>query len=237
MAGIHQASQCYGAIRLSQVEARDRLPNAARPRASREPSDGRAPTRDGRVLAWRLFAISSVVIVAAALIYYLTRPPDQAQIDTAVLPVARTATTMRTFTDCSNVNSVTYDIHQPCQAFVLLRGTEPGSAPQLYRAEQGALRAAGWHRSAHPLRFDNDTGNDYAPLSAGWAAPGHQACAMLLNVKAGVAAERVAIFPYNPYDIPPGLYRFYRFAQSADRARTLWVQLIPGFDQNGHAAC
>ncbi len=46
-----------------------------------------------------------------------------------------------------------------------------------------------------------------------------------------------AFFPYAPYDIPRGLYRFYRFAQSADRARTLWVHLIPGYDKNGHAAC
>ena len=59
----------------------------------------------------------------------------------------------------------------------------------------------------------------------------------MLTDSDAVAAERKALFPYDAYDIPRGLYRFYRQAEAADATRTLWVGLIPDADQTGRRVC
>lgn len=178
-----------------------------------------------------------IVIVGVIAIYILTRSPGQEQVSTSVLPVVSGARVERSFTDCSKVNSVTYDPEQPCQAFVLVKNLRFASSSALTARERARLQVGGWRRSARPLYMDNDTGLTFAPRAAGWAAPSHQACAIVVTAAAGVKAEGKVLFPYDRYDIPRGLYRFYRAAKAGALSQTLWVQLIPGYDKNGHPAC
>jgi hypothetical protein len=178
-----------------------------------------------------------IVVVGLIAIYVLTRPPGQRQVSASVLPVASGAQVKRTFTDCSKVNSLTYDPEQPCQAFVLVKSIRFASLSALIAGERARLLASDWRRSALPLLMDNDSGLTYAPRAVSWAAPNHQACAVVVTDAVGVRAEGKVLFPYDAFDMPSGLYRFYRNAKASDQSQTLWVQLIPGSDKNGHPAC
>lgn len=178
-----------------------------------------------------------LVIVGAIVVYLETRPPGQGRVSASVLPVAAGAHVDSTYTDCSKVNSVTYDPREPCQTFVLVRGTGFESLRALYDAQLARLRDVGWRVAPARLLVDNHTGLVYAPRAGSWAAPRHQACAVVLTASDAIAAERKALFPYDPYDIPLGLYRWYRQAQADDATRTLWVGLIPDADQIGRPVC
>jgi hypothetical protein len=178
-----------------------------------------------------------IVIVGAVVAYLETRTPSQGRVSVSVLPLPGGARVESSYTDCSKVNSVTYDPHEPCQTFALDRDPRFASPQALYNAQLSRLHDVDWHVSPARLLVDNHTGLGYAPRSASWTAPRHQACAVVLTDLEGIAAERKALFPYDPYDIPGGLYRFYRRAQVADSTPTLWEAVIPDADQIGRPVC
>lgn len=180
-----------------------------------------------------------VLFVSAGTVglYVETRSPDQGQVSVSVLPLAAGARIIRAYTDCSKVNSVTYEPHEPCQTFALVSSSHFASLHALYRAERSRLRDTGWQSAPTGLLVDNHTGNDMTSRAASWTAPHHQACAVVLTDAQAIPAERKALFPYDPYDILRGLYRYYRQAASANLTRTLWVGLIPDADQIGRRVC
>lgn len=190
--------------------------------------------RSTPVLIW-LSALC--VIVGAVVVYLETRPPGQGRVSASVLPIPVAAGVHSTYADCSKVNAVTYDPREPCQTFALVRGTRFASVEALYSAQLARLRETGWRPAPDKLFVDNHTGLVAAPRAASWTAPHHQACAVVLTVSSGIAAERKALFPYDPYDIPRGLYDFYRQAVAENPAPTLWVGLIPDADQIGRRVC
>jgi hypothetical protein len=172
----------------------------------------RRPTR----VHWIVLA-SLVPVAAGALVFIENRAPGQREVDVGVLAITSAARIATSFVDCTKVNTVSYEAHQPCQDFVLLVDRRAGSLQAFYRSEEARLLGAGWRQTTRRLLLDNDTGTAPAPGGATWAAPRHRACADVITDAAGLAAERKAVFPYDPYDIPHGVYRFYREAKAASR--------------------
>jgi hypothetical protein len=81
---------------------------------------------------------------------------------------------------------------------------------------------------------DYDAANSgMAKASESWVEPAEHACAYVTTDRSGVAAERKALFPYDPYDNPHGVYVFYRKARTAEPRETLWVRLRPP-NRGGH---
>jgi hypothetical protein len=92
----------------------------------------------------RWLGLAAVALAAGATIIYLaTRSTDQAQVSANVLPVVLTAREAATYGDCSKINAVTYDPHNPCQTFVLLQSSHFQSAAAFLTAETRQLRLAG----------------------------------------------------------------------------------------------
>jgi hypothetical protein len=125
------------------------------------------------------------------------------------------------------IDSVAYFADNPCQTFVLLESKRFVSAREFWTAQTRGMRTSGWRHSARQLVDYDGAKSGMASLSESWVAPDHLACAYVTTDGKGVAAETHALFPYDPYDIPHGLYVFYRKAKAAKRSETLWVRLRP----------
>jgi hypothetical protein len=173
------------------------------------------------------FALLIVLLAVGTAIYLLTRSSDQPQVGADVLPVIAKAQRAAAYTDCSRVNSVAYFPGNPCQTFVLIESTRFRSAAAFLAAETRQMIASGWHHSApQPVDYDGAYGN-MASATQSWAARDHRACAYVASVRAGVSAETPEIFPRRSYDVPQGVYDFYRAAKAANPDETLWVRLRP----------
>jgi hypothetical protein len=140
------------------------------------------------------WACVALVVAAAAVAFYLvTRPSDhQPQVSVDLLPIADGARRIDTFVDCSKVNSLAYFTHNPCETFVLVRGSASGSgsAIALLRSEAATLRGDGWvHPTLRPVADYDDVSSAMAPLRDSWVAPGSNACAYVATARAGVLAE------------------------------------------------
>jgi hypothetical protein len=181
--------------------------------------------------------LALLVSAVAVGLYLKSRPPGQGRVSVTVLPLPVGARVIHAYTDCSRINSVTYEPHEPCQTFALVSSAHFSTLRALYDAELSRLRNTGWRPAPSALLVDNHTGNDATSPAASWTEPHHQACAVVLTDSDAIAAERKAIFPYDPYDIPHGRYRFYRQATSENLTTTLWVGLIPDADQIGRRVC
>jgi hypothetical protein len=171
----------------------------------------------------------AVVVLAtgATIIYVATQSPDQAQVSADVLPVVPTARQAATYVDCSKVNAVIYDPHNPCQTFLLLHSSHFRSAAAFLNAEGRQLRAAGWRHTTTPMPIDRDAFGGNATLNESWVAPQHRACAYVATGTAGVTAEARLLLPYDPYDVPHGVLTFYLKGKAANPSQTLWARLQP----------
>jgi hypothetical protein len=182
-----------------------------------------------RIWLWTGRLAVPIALVGGAVAYFLTRPPGQPQVSADVLPVVAAAHRAAAYTDCSKVNSVACLSDNPCQTFVLLESNRFSSAEAFLAAETRSIIAAGWHHSApQPVDYDGGAGGMAMP-SESWVAPVHQACAYIATAGIGVAAEAAQIFPRDPYDVPEGVYEFYRTAKDANLAKALWVRLYPEY--------
>jgi hypothetical protein len=174
-----------------------------------------------------LTTAAAIVVIAGIVGYLLTRPPGQARVNPNLLPTTSTAHRAATYLDCSKINAVTYDPHNPCQTFLLLETGRFRSPASFLEAEAGRLRAAGWRHATEPIPVDPDNGSGSGSLSESWVAPGHRACAYVTTVRRGLATEAQGLFPYDPYNQPRGVLDFYRKAKADDGAVALWVRLEP----------
>ncbi|MFZ0042096.1 MAG: hypothetical protein WAK93_12375 [Solirubrobacteraceae bacterium] len=170
----------------------------------------------------------AVIVVLAGFVGYLfTRAPGQARVNPNLLPTTSSAHRAAAYLDCSKVNAVAYDPHNPCQTFLLLETSRFGSPALFLEAEAGRLRAAGWRHAAEPIPADANNGSGSGSLSESWVAPEHRACAYVTTVRRGLATEAQGLFPYDPYNQPPGVLDFYRKARAVDGAVALRVRLEP----------
>lgn len=182
-------------------------------------------TRGRTRLLW--LGAGLVVLLGVTTAYLVTRPPAQAQVGGDALPTVATAHQAAVYVDCSTLNSITYDPHNPCQTFVLLQSRQFANAKELLRAEGRLLVDSGWRHSARqPVDYDS-VGNAMASPSDSWAAGDRHVCAYVETAEAGVAAERRELFPYDPYNQPQGVLEFYRKARAAKQRATLWIRLRP----------
>jgi len=183
--------------------------------------DGRTAHR----VEWTCVAL--VVAAAAAAFYFVTRPSDhQPQVSVDLLPIADGARRVDTFVDCSKVNSLAYFTHNPCETFVLVRGSASGSAKALLRSESATLRGDGWvHPTLRPMADYDDVSSAMAPLQDSWVAPGSKVCAYIATARSGVRAEGKQFLPFDHADDPAGLLTFYNAARAARSGDVLWVRL------------
>ncbi len=176
---------------------------------------------------WGLVLIGLALLVGAGFAFAASRGSDQPEVGADVLPVVALAHRADVYGDCSKVNGVAYFSENPCQTFVLIESDHFGSALEFWEAETRVLRMAGWRHSA-PQLVDYDGSNDgMARRNESWVLRAQRACAYVATDRMGVVAERPSLFPYDPYDIPHGLYVFYRRAKAVTRGQTLWVRLRP----------
>lgn len=144
----------------------------------------------GRTRLLWLGAAGLVVLLGVTIAYLVTRPPAQAQVGGDALPTVATAHQAAVYVDCSTLDSITYDPHNPCQTFVLLQSRQFANAKELLRAEGRLLVDSGWRHSARqPVDYDA-TGNAMASPTASWVAGDRHVCAYVETAEAGVAAER-----------------------------------------------
>jgi len=169
-----------------------------------------------------------LVAATAAFVYFATRSSSQPQVSAEVLPLVAKAHRAAAYVDCSQVNAVTFDAHNPCQTFVLLKSNHFRSASALLDAEAHQLNASGWHHSA-PQPVDYNQGHAMASPAESWVAADRDACAYVATDKVGAAAEAKGLFPYDPYNQPRDVLGFYRKATAAQRSPVLWVRLLPAF--------
>jgi hypothetical protein len=166
-----------------------------------------------------------VVVAGAAIAYLIISSPKQPEVNADVLPVVPTAREAAGYVDCSKINSVAYFADNPCQTFVLVTSDEFRSAMELLDAEVRHLGVVGWrHSDAQPVDDDGATGG-MATVSQSWVAPDRRACAYVTTDAMGVAEEARELFPYDPYNQPPGVLTFYRHARSVRARPVLWVRL------------
>jgi hypothetical protein len=165
------------------------------------------------------------VVLGAVSAYVVTRSSGQPQVSADVLPVVASAAQTAVYVDCSKIDAVAFDPHNPCQTFVLPHSDHFTSAAAFLDAEARQLRAVGWGHPRIAPPVDYDGGGEMANLGDSWFAPGHKACLYLATVQAGVAAEARVLFPYDPYNQPQGVLDFYRTAKSAKPSQTLWARL------------
>jgi hypothetical protein len=182
----------------------------------------------------RLFVGVTFVLVAAAaaIVYFATRSSGQPRVSADALPLVAKAHRAATYVDCSQINAITFDPHNPCQTFVLLESNRFTSASALLDAEAHRLNASGWHHSA-PQPVDYNQGDAMASPGESWVAADRHACAYVATDRVGAAAEAKGLFPYDPYNQPRGVLDFYRKATAAQRSPNLWVRLLPAF-AGGH---
>lgn len=144
------------------------------------------------------------------------------------LPIVLTAHRTHIYVDCSRVDSVAYFNDNPCQTFELVSSDRFGSAEEFWAAETRRMRDAGWHHSAPQVVDYDSSDNGMASRADSWVVRGHRtACAYVVTDREGMAAEAKALFPYDPYDNPHGVYVFYSRAKVANPKDTLWVRLRP----------
>jgi hypothetical protein len=170
-----------------------------------------------------------VVIVGATIAYLLTRGSAQPEVTENAIPTVATAHRAAGYVDCSRLNGIFYDPHNPCQTFVLLQSRHFASAQDFLQAEWSVLLASGWRHSA-PQLIDYDaapTAHGLASPTESWVAPDHHVCAYLETAQSGVAAEGRQLFPYDPYNQPQGVLHFYLKAKAARQGVALWVRLRP----------
>ena len=159
--------------------------------------------------------------------FAVSRGAHQPKVAADALPLVAAAHRADVYVDCSKINSVTYDTHNPCETFVLLGSKHFGSATKFWAAETQAMKLAGWHHSAPQVVDYDGTDSGMASRRESWVSPRHRACAYVTTDARGVAAEKRALFPYDPNDNPHGVYVFYRRAKKAQRTEALWVRLRP----------
>jgi hypothetical protein len=174
-----------------------------------------------------LLLVGLFLVAGAGAAFAIHRGPDQAEVSADALPVVATAHKAGVYVDCSKVDSVAYFADNPCQTFVLLTSKHFRSAVEFWAAETRAMRISGWRHSAPQLVDYDGANSDMASLSESWVSPAHRACAYVATGRKGVVTEAQALFPYDPYDIPHGVYVFYRTARAAKPSETLWVRLRP----------
>ena len=180
-----------------------------------------------------LLVIASVAGGAAA-VFAAMRGAGQPQVAARALPIVRSAHESDVYVDCSKINDVAYFADNPCETFVLLASEHFRSAERFWAAEVRRMDAAGWRHSApQVVDYDGEAGH-LARLSESWVSPDHHACAYVATLPRGLAAEKREIFPRDPYDIPAGVYDFYRQAVKARANRALWVRLRPPNKHGGH---
>ena len=113
---------------------------------------------------------------------------------------------------------------------MLVKSNQSVSQLALLSAEAQALRSAGWQHPRQPVSIDWD-GSPPSPNQArrteSWVAPHKSACAYVTTDDQGVAAEGKLLFPYDPYNQPEGVRRFYKRAKELRETKTLWVRLQP----------
>jgi hypothetical protein len=161
----------------------------------------------------RLVVIGCVVLAGAGVAFAATRGNDQPEVAADALPSPAGAHRANDFVDCSRINAVAYFADNPCQTFVLLKSNHFSSAGAFWAAETHKLTLSGWRHSA-PQLVDYDAANSgMASRGESWVAPSHRACAYVATDRNGVAAEKQSLFPADPYDIPHGVYVFYRKAR------------------------
>jgi hypothetical protein len=171
-----------------------------------------------------LFLIGLLAVTGSAAAFSATRRSGQPQVSADALPLMATAHVSTVYVDCSKVNAVAYFNDNPCETFLLLAGTRYRSASAFWNAETHRLRVAGWRHSAAQA-VDYDVGDGMATRNQSWVSRDGHACAYIATVTRGAGAEAPAIFPADPYDIPSGVYAFYRKARTANPTDTLWVRL------------
>lgn len=179
-----------------------------------------------------LVLIGLLVVSGSAASFAATRGSGQPRVSADALPLVATAQVSAEFVDCSKVNAVAYFNDNPCETFLLLASQRYRSASALWNAEAHRLRVAGWRHSAAQA-VDYDAGGGMATRNQSWVSRDGHACAYIATVTSGAAAEARGIFPADPYDIPSGVYAFYRKARTANPTDTLWVRLRPP-NRGGH---
>jgi hypothetical protein len=179
------------------------------------------------VRRWGSWLLGLVLLVGGIAGFALARGSSQPEVSVNALPTAATVRETAIYVDCSKVNSVAYFSDNPCQTFVLLTSRRFGSATRFLTAETRHMTRSGWRHSAAQLVDYDGANSGMASRTESWVAPGHRACAYVATDQDGVAAEAKALSPYDPYDIPHGVYVFYRKAKAANPRQTLWVRLRP----------
>jgi hypothetical protein len=177
----------------------------------------------------RWFFLALVVVVAAgAIVFWLTaRNPDQAEVGAGTLPTVAGAQQVASFTNCSEDNSLNYVPHNPCETYLLLRGSRYASQTAFLAAEDQRLLAAGWRHTTDRPPVDYDFGDALAPRADSWYSPGHAVCAYVAADRAAVVAAGKGLFPYDHYDDPPSFPTYYRSARARERQRIIWARLRP----------
>ena len=186
-----------------------------------------------RVHRRALLLIALILATSAAGAFAATRGSRQRAVDVKALPVPAAVRASSVYRDCSKVDAVAYFQDNPCQTFVLLTSEHSRSALAFWNAETRYIRGVGWRHSAAQLVDYDGADSGLATRGESWVSPDGRACAYIATLKTGVSAERKAVFPYDPYDIPRGVYTFYRTARAAKAAQTLWVRLRPS-NRGGH---
>jgi hypothetical protein len=180
-------------------------------------------------------SLVAVLLLAGAVVYLVTRSSDPREVSPDVLPTVPTAQQAAVYVDCSKPNAVAYFSDNPCQTFVLLESKHFPSASEFLAAESHHMMVSGWRHSVPQLVDYDGIAFGMASAEDSWVAPANQACAYVATGQTGVAAETNEIFPRDPYDVPQGVYDFYRKAKAANSSETLWVRLRP-LNTDGHCA-
>jgi hypothetical protein len=182
---------------------------------------------------WVPWCVVLIVVAGAAAAFAATRGPDQPEVSVDALPEVTTANQAAVYVDCSKINGLAYFSDNPCQTFLLLQSSHFSSAAAFWDAEQRQMRRSGWRHSAAQLVDYDGAHGGMAGDSESWVSPAHDVCAYVTTRQHGVAAETRELFPYDPYDVPHGVYGFYRTARATTSGEALWVRLRPP-NRGGH---
>ena len=88
----------------------------------------------GRCRLW-LSVAAGIAAVAAGVAYASSRGSEQPRVAARVLPLATGVFHTAVYLDCSKINSVAYDPHNPCQTFMLVKSNQSVSQLALLSAE------------------------------------------------------------------------------------------------------